>query len=127
MQASLSHILVITTLSMCGNSGSESNSNSTDDIVTASGYTCGDSRIIMDVELMVARECSDSSECQQVLFEGDLQCEANSFVASNEYESSYLYDLYDDAVEAGCNYEVNMNQDCSLTTIECVNSKCMWQ
>ena len=36
-----------------------------------------DIRRMLDVELILAKECTDSAECQQILFEDDLQCEAN--------------------------------------------------
>ena len=122
MQSSYTAILIMSTLSFCGDS------TSSNDTPTSSGYSCSDYKIILDVELLLATECSTSAQCQQVLAEGDLECEANSIVGNEDFDSTYFFDLYDEAIALGCtNLNFPMNQDCSASEVACINAECVWQ
>ena len=122
MQSSYTAILIMSTLSFCGDS------TSSNDTPTSSGFSCEDYQIMLDVEIELATECSSSSQCQQVLVEGDLECEANSIVGNVNFDSNYFFDLYDEAIAVGCtNLSFPMNQECSDTEIACINAECTWQ
>lgn len=121
MQASVPQALIIIVMSVCSGSSSESSPN------TPYEYSCEDYEIMWDVEIELARECISASDCQQILFEGDLTCESNSVLGDASFSSEYLYSLYDEALEAGCSLDIPFNQDCSLTEPACVNSSCVWQ
>lgn len=120
MSLSVSEILIITTMSMC----SQNNESSEP---TPFGFTCEDYDIMINVELRLARSCSTVDDCQQVLFAGDLACEPNSIVGHVDFNSNYLYELMDEAIQTGCPVELPIPQDCSDTALACVNDMCTWQ
>ena len=103
---------------MCGSTGP-----STD--TASEGYNCRDLEIIIDVEMIVARECDADSECSMVLAEET--CESNSVLVHEDYDSDYFYDLMDQANALGCEIELPRNNDCSATTPVCDVGVCSWQ
>ena len=73
-----------------------SNSSSTTQEDSSSGFfSCEDYQIMLDVEVTLAVECSNSQQCQQILVEGEMECEANSIIANENFDSEYFYSLYD--------------------------------
>lgn len=119
--ATISQAFIVVAMSVC--SGSSSNSSSSDPYE----FSCEDYEIMWNVEIDLARECATASDCQQVLFEGDLACESNSILGGAGFDSEYLYSLYDDALAAGCSLDLPLHQDCSATEPACVNATCVWQ
>lgn len=119
MSLSISDVLIVTTMSFC----TQSRPSSTP---TASGFSCDDYTIMLDVEIRLARECTTDSDCEQVLFEGDLECDANTVVGSIHFDSNYLYDLYDEATLMGCMIELPINDDCSRDELICASGTCEW-
>jgi len=121
MQASVPQALIVVAMSICSGSNSNSDSN------TSYEFSCEDYEIMWDVELELARDCNTDSDCQQVLFEGDMECESNSILGGAEFDSEYLYSLYNDALNAGCSLDLPLNEDCSETEPTCVYSTCAWR
>jgi hypothetical protein len=119
MSVSISDVLIVTTMSFC----TQSRPSSTP---TASGFSCDDYEIMLDVEFRLSRECSVDSDCEQVLFEGDLECESNALVGNAQFDSSYLYDLYDEATLMGCTIDLPINDSCSRNEMRCVSGTCTW-
>ena len=117
--SSLQQFVVITTLSFCNNGQSQAPASST-------GFSCDDYEIMMDVEIRLAQSCTEDSECNQILFEGEQICESNSVLGSEYFDSEYLFDLYDEAIAEGCSLTLPMNTDCSNSTPSCSQSKCVW-
>lgn len=109
-------ILVITTLSFCNNSNSTT--------PTQTGFSCEDYAIMLDVEVELAQECTASTDCTQILFEDT--CESNSLLTNTNFDTNYLFDLYEEGIDAGCELELPINTDCSRDTATCVQSQCQW-
>ena len=109
-------ILVVTTLSFCNNSN-----NTTP---TQTGFSCEEYEIMLDVEAELAQDCTDSSECTQVLFEDT--CESNSLLTNASFDTEYLFDLYEEGTNAGCELALPINTDCSKETPTCIQSQCRW-
>ena len=123
MQYPSSLFLILTSMSFCSNSSSTTQEDS-----SSGFFSCEDYQIMLDVEVTLAVECSNSQQCQQILVEGEMECEANSIIANENFDSEYFYSLYDEAMDAGCiSIDLPMNQDCGNTEPACVNSECVWQ
>ena len=119
MSVSISDVLIVTTMSFCTQSSPSS-------APTASGFSCDDYAVMLDIEIRLARECTTNTDCEQVLFEGELECEANSLVGSTAFDSTYLYDLYDEAVFMGCMVELPINNNCTRDELACISGTCAW-
>ena len=119
MSVSISDVLIVTTMSLC----TQSRPSSTP---TASGFSCDDYEIMIDVEIRLSRKCTVDSDCDQVLFEGDLECEPNALVGIADFDSIYLYDLYDEATLMGCTIDLPINNSCSQDEMGCVSGSCAW-
>lgn len=113
-------VLLSSMVQMCGGTSSSSSSSST-------FFSCDDYQLMLDVEVKIGRECSSDSACTQELISGDEMCEANSIVVNDSFDSTYFYDLYDEAVAAGCAVELDINEDCSATDLVCSSSQCSWE
>lgn len=122
MQSSSSLILILTSLSFCGDTSPSS------DTTSPYEFSCDDYQLMLEVELFVGQECSEDEQCQQIILEGDLECEANSIVGNINFDSVHFYNLYDEALAAGCSsIDLQINQDCSATETVCRNATCEWQ
>ena len=89
-----------------------------------SGFTCWDYQIMMDVELDILDECSYDEQCTQHL--DGMNCGGN--ITSNiNYDPSYLYDLYDEAILYGCNIVIDAEcNNAENATAYCNAGRCEW-
>ena len=113
-------VLLTSMVQMCGGTSSSSSSSSSD------FFSCEDYQLMIDVELKVGQACSVDADCTQELIQGDESCDANAIVVNDDYETSYFYDLYDEATAAGCSISLDMNTDCSLSDVVCSSGTCGW-
>ena len=107
-------------LQMCGDSSSSGGDESPYE------FSCEDYQLMVDVEIRIGEACSSDADCTQVLISGDMACEPNSIVVSDDFDTSYFSELYDEAVAAGCDITLEMNEDCSATEVVCAASTCSW-
>ena len=107
-------------LQMCGGTSSSSSSESSGE------FSCEDYQLMLDVEIKVGEVCSSAADCTQVLISGDLECEPNSILVNDDFETSYFSSLYDEAIAAGCDVTLEMNEDCSASEVTCSASTCSW-
>ena len=123
MQQSAQIVFLSGFIQMCGNPSPES---TTDDHNSDQFFSCEDYQIMIDVELYIAKECVSDVECDQILIEGDLTCEANSLLVNASYDSSHFYSLYDDAIMYNCELDIPLNENCTLSQASCVEGICAW-
>lgn len=119
MSVSISDALIVTTVSFY----TQSSPSSTP---TAPEFSCDSYAVMLDIEIRLARECTTNTNCEQVLFEDELECEANSIVGSTTFDSNYLYDLYDEATFMGCMVELPINNNCTHDELACISGTCAW-
>ena len=119
MQQSYALFVLISSLSYCSNNTETTTSD-------PYSFSCSDYQIMIDVELEIAPECTSVADCTQILLEGDLECEANSIVANSNYDSTYFFELLEEADGAGCDIDIVFPQDCSAD-VACQNSVCAWR
>ena len=74
------------------------------DVPTSTGLTCNEYNLMIKVELMVGKRCDYDEECDQIIPVDDT-CPTADRVVSSEFDSSYLFDLIDDAEAEGCTVE----------------------
>ena len=124
MQNGIQAVLLSGFVQMCGNPTPETSStyNDPDQV-----FSCEEYQLIMDVELMVGKECDTDSDCDQILLSGDETCESNSILVHNDYEAEYFYGFYDEAISFGCELDFEINQDCSYQTPTCDAGVCAWR
>jgi len=91
------------------------------------GFSCDDYQLMIDVELDIGQGCNTDADCTQDLISGDAACPSNTVVVNDDYNTTYFYDLYDEAIDAGCAIELDINQDCSATDLVCWNAQCTWR
>ena len=103
---------------MCGSTAPNTNTEAT-------GYSCNDYQIMINVEMILARECGVDSECTQVLAEET--CGSNSVITNADYESDYFYELLEGAEAIGCEIDLPRNEDCSVSAAVCDVGVCRWQ
>ena len=116
-------IALLTLIQFCGNS----TPSPEEQLAEGQVFSCSEYQLMLEVEMMVAGECVEDSECDQIVITGDLDCEANSLVATTNFDTIYFYDMYDEALGYGCSIELDMNDDCSLTTTGCNAGVCGWR
>ena len=83
-------------VAVCGSSAPDPG-----DVATPSGLTCNEYNLMIKVEFMVGDDCVSDAECDQIIPVED-SCPTADRVVSNEYDSSYLFDLIEDAEGYGC-------------------------
>lgn len=109
--------------SSCGGGSSSSSSSE-------SGYefTCEDYQIMMDVEVDLATTCSTDSDCTQELYGTGCGCSTDDIVANGSFDTTYLYELWDDADDASCSLDFDTTCDCDASAQPaCVSGTCTWQ
>ena len=117
----LTQVLVFSgMLQMCGGSTSSSSSESSWE------FSCEDYQLMLDVELKIGESCTSDADCTQVLISGDQECEPNSILVNDDYETSHFSSLYDEAIAAGCDVVLEMNEDCAANEVVCAASVCTW-
>ena len=116
-------LALLTLIQFCGSSTTSTEEQLADGQV----FSCSEYQLMLEVEMMVAGECAEDSECDQIVLNGDQDCEANSLVSTNNFDTDYFYDMYDEAIGYGCSIELDMNDDCSLTTTGCNAGICGWR
>ena len=101
-----------------------SSESSTSQQPTASAFTCSEYQIMVDVEFELLDECSSDEQCEQFL--DGIDC-GGSIVSNVNYDPSYLYELYDEAISYGCSISVaaecNPYEDATAT---CNAGYCQW-
>lgn len=100
---------------------------STDETASGSFFTCSDYQVMIDVELNLADNCQTDSECTQVLSGTGCGCGTDDRIASVYFDTSYFYDLSDEASIAGCN--IDFGTDCTCppnAEPACVSGSCVW-
>ena len=102
-------------------------SGSTDE-ETSTGFTCSDYELMLDVELTLAQECTADSQCGQVMSGTGCGCESDDIVANSSFDTTYYYDLYDEAVAEGCSYAAATSCSCfAATETWCNAGTCDWR
>lgn len=122
MQQSAQIVMLSGMIQMCGNSSSNQGNDYSDGL-----FPCSDYQLMIDVELEVGRECSTDTECDQIIFEGDLECESNSLLVNSTYQEEHFTTLYEEALAQGCIINLPLNEDCSATQPQCEQGTCVWQ
>ena len=74
MASNTTSFLALSLISMCGTP------QSSQDEPTATGFSCSDYQIMLDVELKVGQECVVDSDCQQVLTGTGCGCESDDII-----------------------------------------------
>ncbi|MCP4804630.1 MAG: hypothetical protein GY884_04705 [Proteobacteria bacterium] len=105
----------------CGGSSSSSSSST-------GTFSCEDYQIMMDVEVELATTCSTDSQCTQVLYGSGCGCSTDDVVANGSFDTTYLYDLWDEADDATCSVEFDTSCDCDASAQPvCVSGNCTWR
>ena len=95
---------------------------------TASGYSCWDYQKMIDVEVILATECTSNSECSQILYGTGVGCSTDDIIGNYNYDTSYFFDMWDEAVGYGCAIEFDTSGDCSPTaSAVCSSGVCGWE
>ena len=110
---------VFTLLQFCGSSDYSRE--------TVTGFSCSDYQIMFDVEMEIASECTQDVDCVQLLYLEEGVCASYSVIAHEEYDPTYLFELYDEAILHGCNLVHTINSDCSLNGVACRQGRCRWE
>ncbi len=119
--ATLAAVFVPLTLLACDPSGSSTSSSS-------GTFSCDDYTLMLDVELILAQECTTDSQCGQILSGTGCGCETDDIVANSAFDTTYLYDLYDEAAAAGCSYSAPTTCACPAATgTSCDAGTCAWR
>lgn len=121
MTRTISALALSSAVQMCGGGGADSSE------VTPSGYSCKDYQIIVDVEVLIGRECTAASECAQVAFESEAACESESMLLNSDFDATYLFEMVDEAESYGCALELPLNDDCGATEPSCAGGACSWR
>ncbi|MBM4365477.1 MAG: hypothetical protein FJ102_04630 [Deltaproteobacteria bacterium] len=105
----------------CGGGGSTAEPESFD-------TTCEDYQIMLDVEVVLARECTASSQCTQVLGGTGCGCDTDDVIANSSFDANYLYDLLDESRAAGCTVSTGTSCACDAgAEPACVGGRCTWR
>lgn len=117
-------LILLSMFSTCNNSSTSSNSSNNP---TSTGFSCWDYEIMLDVEVKLAQECTTDSECQQVLTGTGCGCETDDLVANTSFDTSYFFDLYDEALTQNCSIDFGTSCDCDASaTPSCYAGSCRW-
>ena len=109
------------TMQMCGNP-------STSSTPTSTGYSCSDYQIMLDVEVLLAEECVTDSDCDQILDGTGCGCATDDLIANNDFDTTYFYDLYDEALGESCSIDFATTCECDPTAQPVCNAgTCGWQ
>ena len=113
-------VLVVAT---CGGS-----TNQSVDYFDESGeYTCAGHQKIVDVELYAISRCQVDADCTQVLGGTGCGCSTDDRIAASGYDTSYFYDMVDEADRANCTLDFDTTCDCPVSaTPVCVWGVCSW-
>ena len=110
------------TMQMCGSSSSGTSSTP-----TSTGYSCRDYQIILDVEVLVAEECTTDADCDQVLDGTGCGCPTDDLIVSGDYDSDYFYEMLDEAVAESCSIDFATTCECDPTAKPvCYAGTCEW-
>ena len=114
-------LVVMSMISMCDNSSSDA------DEPTATGFSCNDYQIMLDVEATLAQECTSDAQCQQVLTGTGCGCETDDLIANTSFDTSYFFDLYDEALTQSCSIDFGTSCDCDASAAPiCDAGSCRW-
>lgn len=117
-----SGLLTLLAMGQCNGSSSSSSSSSTGD------FSCDDYQIMMDVEVQLATTCSTSADCTQVLSGTGCGCATDDLIANGNFDTTYLYDLWDEAEDATCSLDFDTTCDCDpYAAPACVSGECTWK
>ena len=109
------------TMQMCGDASSSYTPTST-------GFSCSDYDIMLDVEVKIAQECTTDSDCDQLLNGTGCGCETDELIANRHFDTTYFYDLYDEALGEGCSIDFGTTCECDPTVSPvCEAGSCAWQ
>ena len=115
-------LLSTTTMGSCDGGSSGSSSSST------GAFSCEDYQLMMDVEVELATECSTDDECTQVLSGSGCGCSTDDVIANGDFDTTYLFDLWDEAEAATCELDFDTTCDCdSSAQPTCVSGHCAWR
>ncbi len=121
MDTPTASLALMSLISMCGNS------STTSDEPTSTGYSCRDYQIILNVEVIVAEECTTDSQGSQVLTGTGSDCETDNLIVNSSYDSWYFYEMYDEAIAEGCEIEFDTTGECdSSLEPTCDWGTCIW-
>ena len=98
--------IAISSMSLCQSNPSTSEP-------TPSGWSCKDYQIIIDVELRMLQDCSDNTECTQLLDGFGSDCESDTPIVNAEADTSYIYDMVEEAEGYGCSIDIATSGFCS--------------
>ena len=95
--------------------------------VTSTGLSCSDYQIMLEVEMIVGRECMDDSECDQVISGTGIGCETDDIITSSEFDPSWFYDTLEEAEGEGCTITFETPGVCDPhAEPACISGKCTW-
>ena len=91
-----SQAVIALAVSTCGGTNSSQGNSE------GSMSTCRSYQIMIDVELDLADNCQTDSECTEVIYGTGNGCSTDDRIATSSFDTSYLYDLIDEADLEGC-------------------------
>ena len=116
-----SQAVIALAVSTCGGTGSSQDNSE------GSMSTCRSYQIMIDVELDLADNCQTDSECTEVIYGTGNGCSTDDRIATSSFDTSYLYDLIDDADLEGCNIDFGTTGECPVNgTPVCEMGACTW-
>ena len=111
------------TMQMCGDTSSSYTPSS-----SSTGFSCADYEIMLDVEVELAQECTMDSECTQVLDGTGCGCETDDLIANQAFDTTYFYDLRDEALDQSCTVDFGTTCECNpIATPVCQAGTCAWE
>ena len=94
---------------------------------TPGGFTCEEYQLMIDVELMAIQSCSNTDECTQLLDGFGSGCNSDTPLINASANSSYIYDMVDEAEGYGCNVTVETTGQCwEDAEAVCMSGSCGW-
>ena len=109
-------------------SGTCDGGSSSSDQSSSGAFSCSDYQLMLDVEVELATECSTDEECTQELAGTGCGCATDDVVANGDFDTSYLFELWDEAEDAGCSMDFDTSCDCeSDAEPACVSGHCAWR
>ncbi len=115
---------VLTTFaSTCGDTGGPPD----DEYGNEYGSVCYSHKLMMDHELAFAVECTDDSDCTQILEGTGCGCDTDGVIANSGYNTEWYYDMADAADSDGCELEYSTTCDCVVDAEPvCDLGVCAW-
>ena len=94
---------------------------------TSTGIYCEDYELMIQVDLDLADDCTTDYECAEILSGTGCGCPTDDRIASINYDTSFFYDMQEEAEGEGCSIDYETDCRCvSSAQPICLSGNCRW-